>query len=514
MATGLRARGRRRALALLAAGSVVAAGCTARAGGGDKAGGGGEAVVLKMANYSTTLEFEPAVADFVKRVGQLSGGSVRIEVFSDWGALGTTPAVEQQVVQDVAADKADLAWVGTRIFDTLGVKSFQALTAPMLIDNYPLEQAVIASDMPGQMLNTLPKLGVTGLAVLADGLRKPIAVKAPLLGPADWRGITFAAFRSDAQAQAIEALGARASDLWGGLLTRALDAGTIQGFEKSLLIYQLLGLKTQAPYVTANVDLWPQTVALLANPGRLAKLTDAQRGWVQQAAQDAAASSTGLVEHEDQIVANLCQAGVRLANASMADLTGLRQAFSPVYATLEQDPETNHFIERIDALKQSTAVDAPLAIPAGCTGSAPGSAPRGPTGNDPIAGSWTTAKLTESQTVRAFVAAGGSEKEGHAFFSRLGGGAQHYALITLVFKDGIFDEYESGDGRPQVNGYEALYKIAPDGTLTLAAPGCAATYRYDLGGDTLRLHVVTQCSGHDGLFNTTLFASFPFTRTS
>ncbi|TMK96601.1 MAG: hypothetical protein E6G40_10975, partial [Actinobacteria bacterium] len=161
----------------------------------------------------------------------------------------------------------------------------------------------------------LGRLRVTGLAVLADGLRKPIAVERPLLGPADWRGITFAAFRSQGQAEAIEALGARASDLWGGPLSQALDAGEIGGFEKSLLIYQLTGLKTQAPYVTANVNLWPQMVALLANPDRLANLTEAQRAWLQRAARDAAAGYTDLIEHEDHIVADLCQGGARLANA-------------------------------------------------------------------------------------------------------------------------------------------------------------------------------------------------------
>jgi TRAP-type transport system periplasmic protein len=501
-------------LATLLVAAVVAAGCTGSAGAGDKAGGGGEQVVLRLANYSGSLDLEPAVADFVKRVGELSAGNVRIEVVSEWGGFGTTPGVEQRVVQDIAAGKADLAWVGTRIFDTLGVKSFQALTAPMLIDSYPLEQAVIESDIPSQMLKSLEKLGVTGLVVLADGLRKPVAVKRPLLGPADWRGITFAAFRSQSQSEAIEALGARASDLWGGPLTQALDAGTVGGFEKSLLIYQLTGLKTQAPYVSANINLWPQMVALLANSARLAKLTDAQRGWVQQAAEDASAASTSLVEDEDQIVTDLCQAGARLANASEADLSALRQAFAPVYATLEQDPQTKNFIGRIALLKGSTAAGAPLAIPEGCTGTAPASGPGEPTADDPVAGSWTTANLTESQIVRAFVAAGGSEKEGHAVFSGLGNGSRDFAVLSMTFQDGFFVAYQSGDGRPQVETDKRRYVVADEDNLTLSSGDCIGTYRYDLSGHTLALHVVKlEGCGVDAPYSTTFYASFPFTRS-
>lgn len=50
----------------------------------------------------------------------------------------------------------------------------------MLIESYQLEQAVITAGIPDQMLHGLDKLGVTGLGFLADGLRKPVAVKRPL----------------------------------------------------------------------------------------------------------------------------------------------------------------------------------------------------------------------------------------------------------------------------------------------------------------------------------------------
>jgi hypothetical protein len=66
----------------------------------------------------------------------------------------------------------------------------------MLIDSYPLQRAVIGSGIPAQMMRSLDTLNVTGLGVLADGLRKLIAVRKTLLGPADWRGVTFAAFRA------------------------------------------------------------------------------------------------------------------------------------------------------------------------------------------------------------------------------------------------------------------------------------------------------------------------------
>ena len=122
-------------------------------------------------------------------------------------------------------DDVDLGWVGTRVFDTMGVKSFQALTAPMLVDSYALENAVIESGITDQMMEGLDELDVVGLAVLADGLRKPIGVTAPILGPADWRGITFGTLRSNGQAEAIRALGATPAQIFGSEREEALAQG-------------------------------------------------------------------------------------------------------------------------------------------------------------------------------------------------------------------------------------------------------------------------------------------------
>jgi TRAP-type C4-dicarboxylate transport system substrate-binding protein len=499
----MKRRRRLGALGLAAATAILAAGCTSRSAGGDKAGGSGEPAVLRLAARDE-LSVDLGTAYFVRRVVELSGGTLRIEAVSGWG--GTAPTAEQNIVRGVAAGRADLGSVGTRVFDTLGVRSFQALTAPMLIDSYPLEQAVIASDIPARMLEGLGVLKVTGLAVLGDGLRKPIAVKGPLLGPADWQGITFAAFRSQGQAAAVQALGARSTDLWSTGLSGAIASGEVQGLENNLLVYQAAGRAGSAPFVTANVNLWPRTVALVANPDRLTRLTDEQQGWLRQAAADAAAHSTSLVEHEDQIVTDLCKAGARFANASQADLAALRAAFHHLYATLEQDPQTKSFIAGIEELKGSTPSGPHLDIPAGCTGSTPGATAT----NDPIAGTWTTEKITKSEWVRAFIAAGGSEKEAHASF-----GAIDYAQVALRFQDGSFAEFESSDGGSYDQGYNALYKDNGNGTLTLWSGDCThpARYRYDLAGNTLRLHTLTQCSSHDAPYNTTLFATFPFTRS-
>jgi len=359
----------------------------------------------------------------------------------------------------VAAGRADLGWAGARVFDTMGVTSFQALQAPMLIDSYALEQAVIATDIPGRMLPGLNEVGVRGLAVLADGLRKPIAVKHPLLGVGDWRGITFGTLKSGGQVEAIRSLGATPMEVFRRSRNEALEAGRLQGLEMDLFVYEHGGLVQPAPYVTANVNLWPQMDALFANPGRLAALTGQERGWLRQAAQDAAGRSAGRADHDARSLDNTCQSGARFANASRADLASLRRAFAPVYASLERDPQTKAFIQEIQALKRSTPVPAPLAIPAGCSGKAP-QQPAGVSGTAPAELNGTYRYLLTKEEARRN---GDPEVD------------QFPSVVTVKLEDGQVEGGCFGQG--------ATYSVNHD-RITFAAPeyGYSMTFTFSADG--------------------------------
>jgi TRAP-type C4-dicarboxylate transport system substrate-binding protein len=348
---------------------MLAVGCSGGELASNKAGGAAAPVTLKMANAYGDLNSLPGIAYFISQVKERSGGNVRIEVTSTYGDYADD--AEQQVVRGVAAGEMDLGWAGSRVFDTMGVTAFQALQAPMLIDSYPLQQAVISSDIPERMLQSVDKIGVRGIGVLADGLRKPVAVKRPLLAPDDWSGITFATLKSQGQADAIRALGATPMEVFRRNRNEGLSAGKLQGLEMNLLTYEHGGPVQSAPYVTANVNLWPQMDVLFGNPDRLATLSEQQRGWLENAARDAAERSVVLSDQDAQSVQKVCKLGARFANASKHDLAALNAAFASVYASFEQDPQTKAFIQQIDDLKRSTPAGTPVAVPDDCTGKAP-----------------------------------------------------------------------------------------------------------------------------------------------
>jgi TRAP-type C4-dicarboxylate transport system substrate-binding protein len=336
----------------------------------------GDPVVLRMASpyYDEPRVYTPPVFDFVDEVEQFSGGNLRVEMVyraaDDQPEYSIQPDGEQQVVRAIADGQADLAWAGTRVFDTFGLAGFRALHAPLLVDSYGLQAAILDSEIPDRMLTELEEIDVVGLGVLAGGLRKPVGVDGPLLGPDDYAGITFQLYRSDVQADTVTALGATPSDVVAGARDDGLRVGEIDGHEHGLLIYAIRtsrGLGAHlAPYVTANVSLWPETIALLANPDSLASLTDTQAGWLREAAARASSRSAEIQDMDADLVADVCEQGARFAEASEADLAALRAAVEPVYAELAHDDTTAGFIAEVEALKESVSPE-PLAIPDGCT---------------------------------------------------------------------------------------------------------------------------------------------------
>jgi TRAP-type transport system periplasmic protein len=389
----------------LAAFTLIATVLAACAGtGGNKAGGPAAPVVLQLATINGDSGYNPAIDELAKRVEADSNGNVRIEMVFGVGEFG--PDAEQQLVGGVEAGTYALGVVGTRVFDTLGVNSFQALGAPMLIDSYEVEAAVLQGPIPSEMLRSIDRLHVAGLGILADGLRKPIAVDKPILSLADWRGISFGTYRSDGQAAAISALGAQPVVAFGPERDRALDEHAIQAFEMNLLGYQQVNLYRRAPYVTANVNLWPQMFAVIGNPARLASLSGEQRDWLAGAVRETAAASVDLVK-ADVALADLCHDGARFANASDAQIDALRQAFEPVYADLRRDAATGKFIGQIGQVAARPSPAVAVAIPDGCTGPAPGAVALQPsaipkmTTVTPLDGTWeTTFTLEELAATR------------------------------------------------------------------------------------------------------------------
>lgn len=332
--------------------AALAAGCGAHA---DKAGGPtrDSPIVLRLAAHGGD---EEDAQPFAATVERLSGGTVQVKVVGNWRSTGAPGEVgyEGGIVADVRAGKADLAVVGARVWDTLGVESFQALLAPFLIDSLEVERRALETPFAARALAAITRTGVVGVALLPGRLRQPFGITRALVRLQDYRGATIGVRSGDVALETIHALGARAKTYVPGFVN-GLDGAELDPLTVTENAYD-----QAARALTANVVLWPKPLTIVANKQTLARLTPEQRQLLLAAGREALVPTLDQAARDQQLgLSNLCEAKFPLRDATAADLKRLREAVHPVYDRIERNPFTKRWIAQIEGVRASAAPDLP-----------------------------------------------------------------------------------------------------------------------------------------------------------
>jgi TRAP-type C4-dicarboxylate transport system substrate-binding protein len=376
------------AVLLGAALALVSAGLVGCRGASDKAGGERRAkpVVLKFANYNfAPLELAPFAAEVERR----SHGSLRIAFHNHW--RDGQRDQETKLIHDVQAGHADLGYVGSRAWDTVGVTSFDALHLPFLIDSYTLEQSVLESALAKKMLQGLEPLGLVGVGILPGELRRIVGVRKPVVRAADFRGLTWGTTQARAAAETVRALGARPVPFLALPSVRRFG-----GFDFPVTSFEGNAYDAQARYITANLAFWPRPLVLFMSRRVAARLTRTQLALLRSAAEDTIPAAVGIVERrERKAMAALCGRGsVRFVHSTTADLAAIRSAVASVRA--RTDAETRAYASAIERTKRR--LDAPAQKLPACppVSSAGGAIPDGTYENTTTAADARRAKVPAS----------------------------------------------------------------------------------------------------------------------
>jgi TRAP-type C4-dicarboxylate transport system substrate-binding protein len=322
--------------------ALVIGGC---GGDTDKAGGTGasEPAVLRFANNSDSVP--PQIDSFGREVARLSEGTLRIEFVESWRE--GEPAQEAGTIEDVQAGDVDMAWVGARAFESVGVTSFQALVAPFLIDSHDLQAEVFAEGVPERMLESVETIGLDGIGVLPGPMRKMMGMTHPFATPSDFEGEVVGTSGGLLAEKVFEAFGATPKLVPAETSLDGLDA----------LDYQLgaihgNGFYETASHVTANLNLWPRPLVIFMNADRYDTLAPEQRDILRTAAGAAVEPALDAARAEDDEAGpNLCLTGMRVVESSAADIAAFEDAVGSVYADLDRNAETSGFLDSIRALK-------------------------------------------------------------------------------------------------------------------------------------------------------------------
>ena len=348
----------------LALGAVLVAACSGQAvPPQDKADA--QTLVLKLATTDSVAINGLAFGQeaFINDLTSVSGGLIKVDMTLSFGD-GATDA-ETKLVQAIASGDVDGGWPSTRAFANAGIPGLEAVEAPLTISSYAASKALVSGPVAGDLLAQLGGTGVKGLGLAVGPLRRPFAAQAALLGVDDWKGISFRSFNSPVQADAIRALGATPVNA-GSDWTDQVAAGALRGAEFDIAQYAWNDVGSVAPFVTANVVLWPKLFVLTVSQKRWDALSDQQRSWVQQAADLATKASVDATWDETTPAAALCAGGVRFVDANASQLSALHDAVAPVIAKLAADPVNGPLLAEIQAIASKYPQVEEPTVPASC----------------------------------------------------------------------------------------------------------------------------------------------------
>lgn len=479
---------------------AVLTGCTA-AEGGTKAGGGATPVTLRMGTDDIPGRLAADQLDeFARQVAELSGGKLVIE--PAWGAAGDTGGDDwdQKVARMVVAGELEMGMIPTRAWDTEGVTSLRPLNAPFLIGSDELAAAVATSDAASTMLAGLGTVGVTGLALLPEGLRHLFAFSDPLLTPEDFTGQLIRVPASDTAYATLAALGATPDDITAN--EDAIARGDVAAAESSFTLAPSLPETTTG---VGNITLYPKFNSIVINTAAWTGLPGDLQAVLRDAAQRTQGWAIDTMPDEATAAASFCRSGGRVITADQNSVAAFREAVQPVYTELENDPTTRTLIEQIRSLQAST-VASPAPKPCGPDAVAPSS-------TDTEAGmtAFPQGAYRADLPPELFLDAGLDTFDTN----------NHAGLWTLTFADGelTITDVNARTGQEQTdtgtycveNGRVGLGipAFTKEGSTLPCDPFWDAAWTME--GDQLRLFDV-KADDRSPLLLATIFASRPFTK--
>jgi TRAP-type C4-dicarboxylate transport system substrate-binding protein len=483
-----------KAMVVAVAAAMVLAACTGGSAG-NKAGGEAAPVRFRIG----TDDDDPGrpggaqIQEFARHVQQRSNGRVRIEPV--WQAAGEgADDWDQVVARKVVRGELDMGMIPARAWDTEGVTSLRALHAPFLVTSDELVGRIVKGELAPEMLAGLEKIGVTGLALLPEGLRHVFAFGDPPLSPADYHGMGIRAPTSKTTYAAFQALGATPDDFGGSddRFTEGVRNGQIGGAESSFALAGTLPAPTAA---VGNVTFFPKVNSLVINTKAFKDLTEDQRAILRDAAQRTVDWAIRTTRSDAEVATEYCANGGRIALASRPEVAKFQQAVQPVYQQLEQDAATKAMIARIRSLSGEPGPAQTAVKPC-----APGAAAQATPG-DEAGKSFPEGVYRIEMPEEFLVQAGVDRPTAH----------NHAGIWTLTFKNGQFigecpgSTYSVQDGRITIQMGPQVERC---GT---AAGKVLFSARWALQGDQLRFLDVRSGHGSDLLVET-LFGGKPFTK--
>jgi len=304
-------------------------------------GRAGRVRVIKLGHgLSPSHTVHQAMLRMAERVEEKSAGTIRIEVFPSQ-QLGT----ERECLELLQIGSLGMTKVSAAVLEAFA-PAFKAYSVPYLFRDDAHRFAVLDGAIGREILLAGEGYWLRGLCCYDAGSRSFYTIGRPVRTPADLSGLKIRTQESPTAIRLIRALGGSATPIaWGELYT-SLQQGVVDGAENNPPSFHLSRHYEVCKYYSINEHTAVPDVLLISTKV-WDRLTDDERRWVQEAADESAIYQRGLwKEASDEAMETVAAAGVEIIHP---DKSAFAEKVKDMDELYRGEPDLYDLIGRIRA---------------------------------------------------------------------------------------------------------------------------------------------------------------------
>lgn len=298
-----------------------------------------DVTVIKMGHgLDVTHPVHQAMLYMGERLVEKSDSTMRIDVYPSQ-QLGS----ERELLELLQIGSVGMTKVSSAVLEGF-VPEYQVFGLPYLFRDEAHRFAVWDDEVGRDILNSGQEFGLRGIAYYDAGTRSFYTKDRPVREPSDLRGLKIRVQESPVAMQMVQALGGSPTPIaWGELYT-ALQQGIVDGAENNPPSFYLSRHYEVCKFYSLD-DHTAVPDVVLVGTGLWDELTEQQRQWLQEAADESA-------EHQKELWAQSVQESLEAVEAAgveiiRPDTEPFAEQVASMYDGYRDTPRVYDLIERI-----------------------------------------------------------------------------------------------------------------------------------------------------------------------
>ncbi|TFH26437.1 MAG: TRAP transporter substrate-binding protein [Bacteroidia bacterium] len=236
--------------------------------------------VLKLAHgLDPSHPVHSAMVFMADRCKEISNGELSIDIYPS-GQLGS----EQQCVELLQIGSLAITKVSSAVMESF-TEDFKVLGLPYVFRSKEHAFKVLDGEIGDEILLSTEPFWIRGLCFYDAGSRSFYTIDTPINHPDDLRGLKIRVMKSITSMEMVKALGGSPTPIsWGELYT-ALQSGVVDGAENNPPSFYTSHHYEVCKYYSLNEHAMVPDV-LIVSQKVWKKLSDQEKSWLQQAADD------------------------------------------------------------------------------------------------------------------------------------------------------------------------------------------------------------------------------------